>query len=107
MDFIVQVFVENVAVSESEDDEVTASWDDSVEMIKQLDDIGLEILRFPHAVKALLADIVSNQLQKHQKRVIFLLIPLQSHDIAPSIAGVSTIDPDVLEIIMVAEVPIP
>lgn len=107
MDFIVQVFVENVAVSEPKDNEVAASWDDSVKMIEQLDDIGLEILRLPHAVKALLADIVSNQLQKHQKRVVFLLIPLQSHDIAPSIARVSTIDPDILEIVMVAEVPIP
>lgn len=86
MNLIVQIFVENIAVSESEDDEVTASWDYSIEMIKQLDDIGLEILRFPHAVKALLADIISNQLQKHQKRVIFLLVPFQRHDVAPSIA---------------------
>lgn len=107
MDLIMQVFVKNVAVSETKDDEVATSWYYSVKMIEQLNDIDLEIFRFPHALEALLADIISDQLQKHQKRVIFLLVALQSHDIAPSIARVSSINANVLEIVVVAEVPVP
>lgn len=86
---------------------MTSSRHYSIEMIEQLDDICLEILRFPHAVKTFLAHIVSNQLQKHKKRIILFRVALQSHDIAPSIARVSTINPDVLEIVVIAKVPIP
>ena len=107
MDLVVQVFVEDVAVSEAQDDEVAAGRHDSIEMVEQLDDISLEVFGFPHAVKALLAHIISNQLQEHQKRVVLFLIAPQSHDVAPSIARVSTVDSDVLEVVVVAKIPIP
>lgn len=77
-----------------------------IQIVQQLQDISLEGLSSGHAIERLRTDIVANKFQKHKEGVIFFLVPGQSFDIAPGIARISTIDGNILIIVVIAEVPL-
>ena len=107
---IVQVVPKSEPVSQTNEHNVgTRRHDLAVEVVQNSEDVRFELRRLGHGIKRVvaIANVVSDQLQEQEQRLIVLLVARQSlNDGAVHGAAAGTIDAAVLVIAVVAVVPL-
>lgn len=97
-----QVIIKKFAISQTQNHQMTSSWDSSIQIVQKFKNIGLEMNFSGHAVEWFRTDIISDQLKEHNQRIIILLISAEGMNVTPSVSTVTTIDSDVLVVVVVA-----
>lgn len=105
MNGIMQIVKQNIPIRQPQHKQMTPSRDSTIQIIQQLQNLLLKFGRLGHPIKRFRADIIANQFHKHEQRVIIFLRTFKSFYVAPCVAGISTVDCDVLVVVVVAEVP--
>ena len=77
-----------------------------VQVVQKFQDIFLKMNLSGHAVERFGTDIVSDKFQEHNQRVIILLLSAESVNVAPGVSTVTSIDGDVLVVVVVAQIPL-
>lgn len=100
-----KIVIKNFTITEAKCHEKAASRNCLIKPRQQSHNILMESLNSRHTIERFRANIVANELQEHEQRIVVLVVSSQCLDVIPSVARLASIDSNILEVVIVAQVP--